>query len=137
MFSNIMIPVDLAHEDHLGKALDCGAALARAHDAKVTYVGVSAAAPSSVARTPEEFAGKLDAFGKGQAERHGITAAGHAMTSHDPASDLDATLMKAIDETGADLVVMASHVPNITDHIWPSNGGTIAGHAKVSVMVVR
>ena len=39
--------------------------------------------------------------------------------------------------TGADLVVMQSHVPGLMDYIWPSNGGKVAGHAKCSVLVVR
>ena len=38
---------------------------------------------------------------------------------------------------GADLVVMQSHLPNITDYIWPSNGGTIATRSRASVLVVR
>ena len=59
------------------------------------------------------------------------------MISHDPAIDLDDTLMKAQHETGADLVVMQSHVPNITDYVWPSNGGTMATHSDASVFVVR
>lgn len=137
MFDHIMIPVDLAHADKLGHALKCGADLAGLYGATVTYVGVSAATPSSVAHSPEEFAEKLEAFARTEGERHGHKAASHAMTSHDPATDLDPTLLKAVEETGADLVVMASHIPNIADHIWPSNGGTIASKAKVSVLVVR
>ncbi|EAQ01583.1 Universal stress protein (Usp) [Pseudooceanicola batsensis HTCC2597] len=137
MFKKIMVPVDLAHADRLEKALACAGALASQFGAETIYVGVSAAAPSSVAHTPEEFAQKLSAFAKEQAQRHGITTGAHAMTSHDPATDLDPTLMKAVDETGADLVVMASHVPNIADYVWPSNGGTLASHAKASVLVVR
>lgn len=137
MFSNIMIPVDLAHVDKLGHALKCAADLAGLYGATVTYVGVSAATPSSVAHSPQEFAEKLKAFAETEAGKHGHKATSHAMTSHDPSTDLDPTLLKAVDETGADLVVMASHVPNITDYIWPSNGGTIATHAKVSVLVVR
>ena len=39
--------------------------------------------------------------------------------------------------TLADLVVMASHIPNVADHFWPSNGGSIASRADVSVMLVR
>lgn len=137
MFSSIMIPVDLAHEDRLSKALDCGGALAKLYGAPVTYVAVSAAAPSSVARTPEEFAEKLDAFAAAQRGKHGIETKAHAMTSHDPTTDLDPTLLKAAEEIGADLIVMASHLPNVTDYIWPSNGGTVAAHAKASVLVVR
>jgi nucleotide-binding universal stress UspA family protein len=46
-------------------------------------------------------------------------------------------LMAAIGELSTDLVVMASHVPNIADYLWPSNGGKIASHATASVMIVR
>ena len=38
---------------------------------------------------------------------------------------------------GADLVVMATHVPNLTDYIWASHGGHLASHAKASVFLVR
>ncbi|MGP6088799.1 universal stress protein [Antarctobacter jejuensis] len=137
MFKRIMVPVDLRHADRLEKALGCAADLARNYKATLVYVGVSAAAPSSIAHTPAEFADKLKAFADAHGADYGISVEAHAVTSHDPSTDLDPALLKAVDETGADLVVMASHVPNITDYIWPSNGGTIAGHAKVSVMVVR
>ncbi len=137
MFTKIMTPVDLAHQDRLAKALQVSADLAKHYNVPVIYVGVSAATPSSVAHTPAEFADKLGKFAAGQGELHGIEASAHAITSHDPRTDLDPTLLKAVDETGADLVVMASHIPNVTDYIWPSNGGTIAGHAKASVLVVR
>ena len=45
--------------------------------------------------------------------------------------------LKAVEEQKADLVVMQSHVPNLTDYIWPSNGGTVASHSRASVFVVR
>ncbi|WP_375172768.1 universal stress protein [Pseudooceanicola sp.] len=137
MFNKIMVPVDLSHAGKLTKALDCAGRLAKQFGAEAVYVGVSAAAPSSVAHSPEEYAEKLDAFAAEQAKAHGISASGHSVISHDPSADLDPALLKAVEETGADLVVMASHVPNITDYIWPSNGGTIATHAKASVFVVR
>nr|WP_246594385.1 universal stress protein [Mameliella sediminis] len=132
-----MVPVDLAHADRLEKALGCAADLAKHYGATVIYVGVSTTAPSSIAHTPQEFATKLAGFAEAQGAVSGIATEAHAVTSHDPATDLDPTLLKAVGETGADLVVMASHIPNLTDYIWPSNGGTIAGHAKVSVLVVR
>ena len=137
MFKRIMVPVDLAHKDRLDKALTCAADMARHYGATVVYVGVAAATPGSIAHNPKEFADKMSAFAAEQAQKAGITAEGLALTSHDPATDLDPTLLKAVEDTGADLVVMASHVPNLTDYIWPSNGGTVATRAKVSVLVVR
>ncbi|MBN7785522.1 universal stress protein [Ponticoccus gilvus] len=137
MFKRIMVPVDLTHADRLDKALGCAADMAKQYGAEVVYVGVASASPSAIAHNPQEYAQKLKDFADAQATARGITAQAHAVTSHDPATDLDATLLKAIADTGSDLVVMASHVPNVTDYIWASNGGTIAGHAKISVMLVR
>lgn len=137
MFTKIMIPVDLAHAADLAKALQCGADLALHYEIGVIYVGVTAAVPSATAHNPAEYAQKLAAFAKAQASQHGIDAQAHSVISHDPATDVDDALLKAIDETGADLVIMASHLPNLTDYIWPSNGGKIAAHAECSVMVIR
>ncbi|MDU8943188.1 universal stress protein [Ovoidimarina sediminis] len=137
MFKRIMAPVDLAHVDGLRRALDCAADLARHYDVPVSYVGVTSSAPSQLAHNPEEFGEKLKAFVSSEATSHGVNGTAHAAVSHDPTTDIDDALMRAIDETGADLVVMASHVPNALDYIWPSNGGKLAEHAKCSVMVVR
>ncbi len=137
MFNRIMAPVDLAHTETLGKALMVTADMARQYGAGVVYVGVTAATPGKVAHNPAEFAEKLDAFAKSQALTLGIAAEAHAVVSHDPTTDVDDALLKAVGETGADLVVMASHVPGLTEYIWPSNGGKIASHSSASVFVVR
>ena len=137
MFTKIMVPVDLAHLGDLEKALQCAADLAGHYDADVVYVAASAATPSSTAHNPSEFAQKLDAFAREQAEKHGIRATGDPVVAHDPTTDTDDALLKAQKDIGADLVVMQSHMPNIFDYIWPSNGGKMAEHAKCSVFVVR
>lgn len=137
MYQTIMAPVDLAHADELAHALQVTGDLARHWGAKVVYVGVSAATPGALAHSPEEYGARLEEFAAVQAKSFGIEAAAHPVMSHDPATDLDPALLKAVGDTGADLVVMASHIPNIADRFWPSNGGTIAARAAVSVMVVR
>lgn len=137
MFKKIMTPVDLAHLGGLEKALRCTADLAKYYGAKVVYVGVTASTPSATAHNPTEYAKKLNAFAAAQAEQHGISASADPVISHDPTSDVDDALLKATHDTGADLVVMASHIPNVLDYVWPSNGGKIAEHAKCSVFVVR
>jgi len=137
MFRKIMMPIDLAHADKLEKARTAGADLAKHYKVPVCYVAVAASTPGSLGHNPAEFAEKLEAFGKGEAERFGITTEVKAITSHDPTIDLDKTLLTAIDQTGSDVVVMASHIPNIADRLWPSNGGTIASRSKASVFVVR
>jgi nucleotide-binding universal stress UspA family protein len=137
MFKKIMTPVDLAHKGDLQKALSVTADLARHYGASVVFVGATSPSPSSTAHSPEEYRGKLEAFAREQAEAHGFEASADMVIAHDPTTDVDDVLLKAVRDTGADLVVMQSHVPNILDYVWPSNGGKIAEHAKCSVFVVR
>ena len=137
MFRKIMAPVDLGHLDRIARALEVTAAEARHHDASVVYVSVTGNVPGPQGHNPEEFKEKLDVFAKGQAEAHGIDATAYAIVSHDPTIDVDDKLLAAVKETGADLVIMASHHPDFADYFWPSNGGKVAEHADASVMVVR
>jgi nucleotide-binding universal stress UspA family protein len=137
MYTKIMLPVDLAHIDKLDKALTTATDLAKHYRIPVCYVGVTAEPPTSVAHTPKEYSDKLRAFGARQAEQHGLDVTTKAYPSHDPAVDLDRTLIDAAKENGADLIVMASHVPGLTDHIFGSNAGAVASYAPVSVFVVR
>ena len=137
MFSIIMVPIDLAHLDAQGAALDHAAALAKLYGATAVYVGVSAKVPSAMAHTPEEFRERLMRFAAGQAELHGITTDADAAFSHDPRTDLDDCLIEAATKTGADMIVMQSHMPRALDFFWPSNGSKVAEHAKCSVTLVR
>ena len=137
MFSRIMVPVDLAHIPRLHKALEVAGSCAKAFDIPVTYVGVTAPTPGPQGHNPKEFEERLRAFGEEQAGALGIIADVRVVISHDPTVDVDDALLKAVAETGADLVVMASHVPGLADYIWPSNGGKLAAHSSTSVFVVR
>lgn len=137
MYKKILVPVDLDHVDRLDKALTTAADMAKHYGIPACYVGVTAATPGPVAHTPQEFAGKLEAFARAQGARHGFDASAKAIVSHDPAVDLPRALMQAIDEVGADLVVMASHVPGLPEHLFATNAGYLANHAGVSVFVIR
>ncbi|MCT8970483.1 universal stress protein [Microbaculum marinisediminis] len=137
MYKKIMVPVDLAHVEVLGKAIDTATDLAKLYAIPVCFVGVTAETPTSVAHTPEEFARRLKAFGEKQAAAHGLTIETAAYPSHDPSVDLDKTLIAAAHETGADLVVMATHVPGVLKHIFSTQGAQVASHADVSVFLVR
>jgi len=137
MYRKIVVPVDLAHEGRLDKALKTAADLASLHGIPIIYVGVASTVPDEVSRTPEEYARKLEAFAAAQAEAHGIAATAHPLVSADPQGDLDKLLRNAIDTLGADLVVMASHAPSWLDWLLPSHGGSVAEHSEASVFVVR
>ena len=137
MYKNIMVPVDLAHQKTLDKALAVATDLARHYGAALCVVGVTASQPSSVARSSAEYAEKLAAFAAQLSEKSGLKIETRAVVSHDPARDLDSALGKAAGELGADLIVMASHVPSFAEHIFASNAGYLASHVERSVFIVR
>lgn len=137
MYSKIMVPVDLAHIERLEKALQAAADLALRYDIPVCYVGVTTGAPSEVAHTPQEFGQKLEKLGEDQAVKRGVRAETLSRMGHDPAVDLSRMLIEAARDCGADLVVMASHLPGLPEHLFSSNAGAVASHAPVSVFVVR
>lgn len=137
MYKRIMIPVDLAHVDKSETALAVVADLAKHYDATVTYVAITSNVPSVIAHNPEEFARKLADFAEDQAARHGHRTAAQSVVSQDPAVDLDKKLARTVDEIGADLIVMATHIPNMADMLLPSHGGALARHTDASVFLVR
>lgn len=137
MYTHIIVPVDLEHVEALAKAIGTAKVLAGSFKAKTTFVAVTAETPTPVAHNPVEFGRKMSEFvaGKAGAFPNGVEAKWYV--AHDPTAQIDGILHKAISEIGADLVVMASHIPNVIDAIWPSHGGKMASHANVSVFVVR
>lgn len=137
MYSKIMVPVDLAHIDRLSKAITTATDLAKHYGIPICFVGITAEAPTEVAHSPREFGEKLAKFGAEQSKAHGLDIETAAYPSHDPAADLDKTLIAVAKERNADLIVMASHVPGLPEHFFASNAGAVASHAKVSVFVVR
>lgn len=137
MFKNIMVPVDLRHTDQLSKALAVAADLGKHYSAEVHMVGVTQSGPTDVAHNPKEYSERLATYAADQSNAHQCTFRAHTEISHDPAIDLDHVLEKAAEKIGAQLVIMASHVPGFADHIFASNAGYLASHASMSVMVVR
>lgn len=137
MYKTIMTPVDLEHKDQLDKALATSADLAKHYKAEFYIVGVTGTAPGRVAHNPAEYAEKLAAFAADQSIIQGVEVKAKAMTSNDPAVDVDDTLQQAATEISADLVVMASHVPGFADYVFASRAGYLASHSDLSVFVVR
>lgn len=137
MYKKVMVPVDLAHTERLEKAIGVSTDLAKHYRIPLCFVGVTAETPTEVAHNPQEYAEKLEQFGAAQAQAHGLEVETAAYPSHDPAVELDKTLIGAASDAGADLIVMASHVPGLPEHIFASHAGAVASHAEISVFVVR
>ncbi len=93
--------------------------------------------PSALAHTPREFGQKLETYARGLEQELGVTLSTHVLVSHDPSIQMDRELEALVKQIGADLVVMATHLPNVTDYIWSGHGAHMAAHSNASVFLVR
>ncbi len=137
MYTHILVPVDLAEKNTLGTALKVATDLSKHYGARMTFVGVSGGLQAEVSHSREKYAGMLADFAAGVAAENGVDVQSRVYDTPDPGVEVDRKLLLAIEETGADLVVMASHRPGWTEYLFNSHGGRLASHAPVSVFLVR
>jgi len=137
MTKRILVPVDLEHVDRQEKALAVAASIAKAEGAEIRYFAMTGTAPTGAAANPSAFADALARFAKGQAVLRGVATSFKAATAHDTSVELPRAILAAGEEFDADLIIMASHIPGLKEHLFSTNAGYIANHAPVSVYVVR
>lgn len=137
MFTQILVPVDMAEKEACTGALRIAADMARLYGAGATLVSVTGGLQARVSHSAKIYGQKLDAFAAEQGAAFGITFDTRVYDVPDPSVEVDRVLQGAIAEIGADLVVMASHQPGWIEHLVNSHGGRMASHAPISVFVVR
>lgn len=138
MYSRILVPVDLSNAAQLTKALDIAARTAKDSDARVLYVGVVDNVPTiGKDGDRQRMKAELDAFAAEQAQLHKIQTEDHVALRGDLHLHVGSEIIDTAKSANCDLIVMASHVPGIKDHIFSSNAGYVATHAPMSVFVVR
>lgn len=137
MFDHIMVPIDLHMPPEVGKAMNVAAELAQWQGAKLSLVSVTGPTVGDAPHTLEtiqealaKIAGQLTEQGIDKIETFNIT-------SNDVAVEVDGDLTRAAEQIGADLIVVGTHAPRLTDYILSSHAGYLAKHASMSVLVVR
>jgi nucleotide-binding universal stress UspA family protein len=141
VFKDILLPVDREHEASWRTALPvavdyCKAAGARLHVLTVVPglgvgdvwsflpMGFDQKILDQASQWMHAFA--RDHVPSGIAVQHIV---GHGKVHRE--------ILRVAAEVGADLIVMASHRPELVDHLLGSNAAHVVQHAKCSVLVVR
>ncbi len=137
MFNHIMIPVDLHLPPEVHKAVAVAGEMAKWQNARVTLVSVTGTQPGDVTASDASIAKDLAALADDLSAKSGAEVGTKNIHSVDVAVEVDGDLTRAAEEIGADLIVVGTHAPRITDYIFSSHAGYLAKHAKVSVFVVR
>ena len=125
MFKTILMPVDLEEESSWRKALPAALLHARSDGGSLTLVTVVPNFGENIvaAYFPADFAEKMPADVPSKA----IVRSGSIY--HE--------IIATAGEIGADLIVMASHRPALSDYLLGPNADRVVRHAKCSVLVVR
>lgn len=141
MFKEILLPVDLGDESSALKALPVAVELAKNAGAGLHVLAVVPGFSMSIISQyfPEDFEEKsvadaaerlrqfLDANVPSTITTQAVVASGTVYEE----------ILRVAAESNCDLIVMASHRPELKDYLLGPNAARVVRHAQCSVMVVR
>lgn len=141
MYTDIMLAVDLVHPETQMKAVRTAVQMAQTFGSRLHVITV----------VPNYGMSLVGGFFTKEHERQAIEAADKAL--HEFAAEnlpkeiklqhivghgtIYQEILRYAAETGCDLIVLASHRPELEDYLLGPNAARVVRHAKCSVMVVR
>jgi len=141
MYRNILLPVDLSETLSRRKALATALALREAFGATLHVMTVVPEfglpmvgqffPPDYEAKMHEQVADQLEEYVAQQVPQ------GVAAQRIVAAGKIYQQILRVAKETQADLIVMGSHRPELSDYLLGPNAARVVRHADCSVMVVR
>ena len=140
MFKNILVAVDLEHGTDIDSLLRVASDTANTHGAQVHLLNVIGAAPAVVSQfLPENY--ESMASEKVEKELAVLAArvdlAEGAATSSVRFGGVYQEILAHANNIGADLIMVASHKPNVGDYLLGTTASRIVRHASCSALVVR
>ena len=139
MYSSILVPIDLEEPSSWSKAVPTALALARCFKARLTLATVVAA--EAAAREAQWSAiGFRELLSTAQA-RLGLLA--DELCGETPldtrvgTGSIGGGIIDLAEQVEADLIVLASHRPEMRDWLIGANASRVVRHARCSVLVVR
>jgi nucleotide-binding universal stress UspA family protein len=128
---NVLLPVDVKKADSWKKSIDAASEIAKREGATLHVVWVVPEIEWDLNKHPEDNEPELKKFISETlpegVEAKPVIRAGSAHRE----------IRAAADEIGADLIVMGSHDPKLSDSLIGSNAANVALHSKCSVYIVR
>jgi nucleotide-binding universal stress UspA family protein len=141
MYKHILLPVDLAEESSWRKALPTAVECCRAFGAELHLMtvvpdfGMSAVAQYF----PEDYAERARTEAAEQLKKLAAQQITDGIKVHQRVGQgtIYEEILRVAGEIGCDLIVMASHRPELSDYLLGPNAARVARHANCSVLVVR
>ena len=138
-FKKILIPIDLADESSWSDALPTAIDQAKHSGGELFLVTVVPEEPPQLAWLPEDYSAKMIAHAKPKLAK--------LVESHVP-TDIETTqyvrqgsiyreIVELATELAIDLIVIASHRPELKDYLLGPNAARVVRHADCPVLVIR
>ncbi len=141
MFKDILFPVDLPNQETQEKALSVAVDAAKTYGARLHVMTVVPSMGSAYVANlfPEGFEKKAIAKAKEQLDEYVKTKVPQKIkvqriVAH---GTIYKEVLAAAHELKIDLIVMASHRPELQDYLLGPNAARVVRHADCSVLVVR
>ena len=141
MFTSFLLPVDLNSEASWRKALPAAVKLAQDNGAMLHLLTVvpEFGLPMVAAYFPPDYEARMietarDALERFCAEHIPAALKAQAHVAH---GTIYREILDHADRIGADVIVMASHRPEMSDYLLGPNAARVARHARQSVFIVR
>ncbi len=136
MFKQILVPVEISHKERSGPMIEAAQSLAE-DGANITLFNVVEDVPSYVmVQMPESTIEEAKAAAR--MELKAIAAATGIEANVEVRRGRAHTVILAYaNEVGADLIVVASHQPELQDYLLGSTAARVVRHATCSVLVTR
>lgn len=141
MFQKLLVPLDLEQSSSWEQALPAALELRAASGGELHILTVVPVIEMSIVASyfPADYEAKMvesarERLSKLVAE---CVPPGVSATEHVALGPIYDTILKTAESIGADLIVMASHRPELKDYLIGANAARVVRHSKRSVLVVR
>ncbi len=140
MFKKILVPIDVSQSDSGEASLKAAAELAGKTGAKLLLMNVIGDIPNLVAnQLPGNYMESMEESAvktlNEVASKHGLVSGSYEVqTSH---GQIYHEIIDAAEKGGVDLIVIASHQPDLSDYLLGSTAAKVVRHAHCSVLIVR
>jgi len=138
-FEKILIPVDLDQESSWREALPAAVDQARHSSGKLHIVTVVPEEPPQLAWLPADYSAKMIAHVKPKLAKlvDAHLPADVSAEQHVRQGSVYREIVELAQELEVDLIVIASHRPELKDYLLGPNAARVVRHAECSVMVIR
>jgi len=141
MFKEILLPIDLGDLDSSNKALSVAVNLSQAAGTKLHVLAVVPGMGMSIISQyfPADFEEKSLIGATKQLNDYIAANIPADLTTQAIVANgtIYEEILRVAAETSCDLIVMASHRPELKDYLLGPNAARVVRHAKQSVLVVR